>query len=292
VLTEANARGELEAAAAAIGDYPGGFEGRGIVIPAGGLRYFACAWVSLNMLRHVGCALPVELWHLGPGEMTEQMRRLVEPLGAVCVDALEVRRRRPCRILNGWELKPYALLHSRFREAILLDADNFPLVDPSFLFDTPEYLECGAVFWPDRGRMNPAADIWRLTGVAYRDEPEFETGQVVLDKARCWRPLSLTMWMNAHSDFWYRHVYGDKETFHLAWRKLGAGYAMPARGLVELPCGVMCQHDFEGRRIFQHRSRAKWTVSRQNPRVPGFIGEELALAFLDRLRGQWSLGRG
>jgi ADP-heptose:LPS heptosyltransferase len=292
VLTEANARQEFEAAAEAIGEYPGGFEGRGIVIPAGGEKYFASAWVNLNMLRHVGCALPVELWHLGPGEMTEQMRRLVEPLGAACVDALEVRRRRPCRILNGWELKPYALLHSRFREAVLLDADNFPLVDPSFLFDEGEYVRCGAVFWPDRGRMGPEHNAWRLTGAPYRDEPEFETGQAVVDKRRCWRPLNLAMWMNAHSDFWYRHVYGDKETFHLAWRKLDAQYAMPARGLVELPAGVMCQHDFEGRRVFQHRSRAKWTVSRANPRVPGFIDEDLALSFLDRLRERWSDGRG
>lgn len=200
-----------------------------------------------------------------------------------------VYRKSWSRSLNGWELKPYAVQRSRFREVILLDADNFPLVDPSFLFDTPQYREHGAIFWPDRGRMEASRDIWRLTGVGYRDEPEFETGQVVLDKRRCWRPLALTMWMNEHSDFWYRRMYGDKETFHLAWRKLGVECAMPEKGVVELP-GVMCQHDFAGRRIFQHRGEAKWTLDGPNPRVPGFLSEDLALEFLDELRHRWSGG--
>jgi hypothetical protein len=74
------------------------------------------------------------------------------------------------------------------------------------------------------------------------------------------------------------------------WRKQ-RGVRDAERGVAELP-GVICQHDFEGSRIFQHRGRAKWTVSRKNPRVPGFIGEEWAISFLDRLRGRWGGGRG
>ena len=49
----------------------------------------------------------------------------------------------------------------------------------------------------------------------------------------------------------------------------------------------MCQHDFGGRRIFQNHGGAKWTAARENLRVPGFVGEDLALSFLDRLRGRW-----
>jgi hypothetical protein len=51
----------------------------------------------------------------------------------------------------------------------------------------------------------------------------------------------------------------------------------------------MCQHDLEGRWILQHRGRAKWTVSGANRRVPGFVGEDQAFSFLDRLRGQWGV---
>jgi putative intracellular protease/amidase len=43
----------------------------GVVIPGGGAKYFPSAWVCVHMLRHLGCTLPVELWHLGPREVTE-----------------------------------------------------------------------------------------------------------------------------------------------------------------------------------------------------------------------------
>src|SRR3954451_9345490 len=94
--------------------YPEGrYAGRGIVMAAGGPRHFTNAWVTLNVLRRVlGCTLPVQLWYLGPGEMSEQMLDLLRPLDVECVDALEVRQRHPVRRLGGWELKPYAIIHS------------------------------------------------------------------------------------------------------------------------------------------------------------------------------------
>ena len=41
-----------------------------------------------------------------------------------------------------------------------------------------------AIFWPDFGRLGPERPIWQICEVPYRDEPEFETGQVVVDKRR------------------------------------------------------------------------------------------------------------
>jgi hypothetical protein len=285
-LTAENAPERMSQAALSIPEYPGGFAGRGIVIPSGGPKYFPCAWVNINMLRDLGCHLPIELWHLGSREMTDETRRLVEPLGVRCVDALEVRKTHPVRTLGGWELKPYAMLHTAFREVLLLDADNVPVRDPTYLFDDPNYVAHGAVFWPDYGRLARDRAIWDLTGVAYRDEPEFESGQIFVDKSRCWAPLSLTMWMNEHSDFWYRHIHGDKDTFHLAWRKLGFEYAMPCLPIHSLP-GVMCQHDFQGRRLFQHRNFAKWTLTGENPRINDFWLEDCCLSFLTDLRARW-----
>jgi len=262
------------------------WQGRGIVICGGGARYFLCAWVCINMLRKQGCHLPVELWHLNDAEMNDTMRTLVEPLGVTCINAQEVRKLHAARILNGWEIKAFALLHSAFREVLLLDADNVPVVDPAFLFETRQFTETGAIFWPDFSRLEPSRSIWGLAGVTYRDEPEFESGQIVLDKARCFRPLSLAMWFNEYSDFWYRHIHGDKETFHIAWRRLDAPYAMPERGIDALPC-TMCQHDFNGRRIFQHRNMAKWSL-RGNPRIPGFSQEPECLSFIEQLAPYWT----
>src|SRR5258706_2693306 len=285
MLTTTTAKQELERTTAAKHSTYSG-SGRGIVICGGGIRYFTCAWVCINRLRALHCHLPIELWFLGASEMDRQMQSLVEPLGVRCIDALEISRRHPARILNGWELKPYSIVHCDFREVLLLDADNVPVVDPTFLFDTSEYLEHRAIFWPDYGRLGAERSIWHLTGVTYRDEPEFETGQIVIDKEACWRPLKLTMWMNEHSDFWYHHIHGDKETFHMCWRKLHANYAMPQREIESLD-GTMCQHDFSGRRIFQHRNGAKWIVDGENRSIDGFIHERQCLEHLAELRRLW-----
>ncbi len=286
-INEANARECLENAAASISSYGGDYRDRGIVIPAGGTKYFPCAWVCIRMLRHVGCDLPIELWHLGPHEMTDRMRELVEPFDVTCIDALGVDRNADGQTLGGWELKPFAIINSRFKEVMLLDADNVPVKDPTFLFDTPEYDMYGAIFWPDYGKLGPERAIWRLTGVPFTLEPEFETGQIVVNKERCWDALQLTMWMNRHSEFWYQHIHGDKDTFHLAWRKLGLNYAMPTRGIFPLEYVVMCQHDFNHHRLFQHRNLCKWTLDDTNPVIPHFEHEEQCLSFLEELRSVW-----
>ena len=140
--------------------------------------------------------------------------------------------------------------------------------------------------------------------MGYRDEPEFESGQIVVHKERCWKPLALAMWMNENSDFWYQHIHGDKDTFHLAWRKLGVEYAMPSHPIHPLYIegrldGVMCQHDFGGRRIFQHRNFGKWTMNGECGNgvgflrytsdliVPEFTHERECFACLNRLRAAW-----
>jgi ADP-heptose:LPS heptosyltransferase len=265
--------------------YPDRFEGRGIVICGGGPKYMPNLWVCINMLRRLGCRSDVQVWHLGWREMDGRMKALLARLGVECVDAFKVRKMFPARTLHGWAVKPYAMLHSRFREVLLLDADNVPVVNPEFLFDAPEYKSTGAVFWPDVPipRTGKATAIWRSCGLRQPDEPEFETGQLLLDKERCWAALSLTMWFNENSDFYYRHLHGDKETFHLAFRKLKQPYFLVNTPVRELE-GTFCQHDFDRRRIFQHRTGAKWELNGRNRRIRGLWFENECRADLARLR--------
>ncbi len=287
-ITPLNAPAKTEEFVAAIPRYPARrFSGRGIVICGGGLRYFPCAWVNIRILRKLGCTLPIELWHLGRHEMDRRMEALLAPFDVRCVNAREVMNRYPMRNPNGWELKAYAMLHCGFREVLSLDADNVALTDPSFLFEEPEYRRTGAIFWPDYGRLAPQRRIWRLSGIAYRDEPEFESGQMVVNKEMCWRAVNLAWWYNDHSEFFYRYVHGDKETFHLAWRKLAQPYGMPPFPIHSLE-GTMCQHDFNGRRIFQHRNTPKWLFFGQNQRLKDFLLESECLEFLEELKAEWN----
>lgn len=265
------------------------FAGRGIVICGGGRKYFTCAWVLINMLRERGCTLPIELWHLGPLEMNDAMRALVAPLDVACIDAYEVRRQYPARRLNGWELKPYAILHSRFREVLFLDADNVPVRNPEFLFEAKEYERTGAIFWPDFGTMEAKNPIWSLAEVQYRFEPGFESGQIVVDKSRCWVELLLTMHYNEYSEVYYPHLGGDKDTFHIAWRRTAREYALIPHHVHALADVVMNQHDFDGELLFHHRNNAKWTLELDaNPRIPGFHDEDRCLALLEELVRRWN----
>jgi ADP-heptose:LPS heptosyltransferase len=270
---------------------PDRFEGRGIVICGGGAKYFPSAWVCLNMLRRLGCRLPIQLWHLGRKELNAPMKRLVTPLNVECVDAGNMRRVYPVRILGGWQLKVYALLHSRFREVLFLDADNVPVLNPEFLFETPQFQATGAVFWPDfPGIDERTGKIWRSCGLRRPHEPEFESGQIVVDKVRCWKALCLALWFNENSDFYYRHVHGDKETFHLAFRRLKQPYALIPTPMHRLD-GTMCQHDFGGKRIFQHRHLHKWKLFHPNKTVPGFRFEKECRAYLAQLRRHVARGK-
>ncbi len=288
-MTVCDKRQEIATARGAIGPYPEGrFAGRGIIICAGGPLYFTCAYVLVRMLReHLDCTLPIEIWYRGPGEMGPPMRAIMEDLGVTLVDAHDVRKTHPMSNLGGWELKPYALVHSAFEEVMLIDADNVPVRDPAFLFDEPEYVRTGALFWPDIVRMARDMPILEITGLEWRNEPSFESGQIVLDKRRVWAPLQLALHFNAQSDFYYQYVYGDKDTFYLAWRLCEAPFGMTPHPTKRLPC-VLCQHDFAGELLFQHRNRVKWVLRGENPRIEGFRYHNECVYFIECLAVQWA----
>jgi hypothetical protein len=135
-------------------------------------------------------------------------------------------------------------------------------------------------------RTAPDSPRWDVLGVPYRDEPEFESGQMVIDKQRCWRALSLCNWYNERSHFFYRILYGDKDTFRFAWRRLGRPFAMPTTPARLIPL-TFCQHDFDGERLFQHRVQEKWSLA-GNSNVPGFIDEAECLEHVAELRRRWN----
>jgi len=281
-LTPATAQASMEAFIADLPRCPDDLEGTGIVIAAGGQRDVTPRFAAYVWGREHGCALPVELWHLGPEELPEALRGLFAGIGVECIDAHTRLDRHPARSVRGWAIKPYAILASRFRHVLLLDADNVPVRDPSDLFQSAGYQQTGAIFWPDRPEgvgitgslLRPNHPVWRLTGLRHRGDPSFETGQLCVDKARCWRELRLALWMNEHADFWYRYLYGDKDTFQIAWRKLGTACAMPAPRPAMLEDKVFCQSDFDGRLLFQHRFGDKWRLDGSNRAIPGFLHED------------------
>ena len=260
------------------------FEGRGIVVCAGGARMFLNAYVLLRILREtLRSALPIQLWHLGPQELSTVMRALIDDLDVEPVDAFAVRAKHPAAVADGWQLKPYAVLHSRFEEVLLLDADQVPVRDPAELFDWPQYKEAGALFWPDIIDLVPDNPVWQLCGLEPRHCPSLESGQVLIEKQRYWRALNLVVFLNEHADTLYQLVYGDKDTFLVGGLLANATFSVvPYRPFIDNRCLV--QRDFAGAPLFQHRTGSKWTYAQSQIEIPNFVHEKDCLRILSDLR--------
>lgn len=263
------------------------FEGKGLVVCAGGAQLFTNAFVLLRVLRKtLGFSLPIEVWHLG-AEMSGHMARILEREGATVIDARAVLAEFPSPIVDGWQLKIYAILHSAFREVLLLDADQVPARDPAEVFDWPEYRAEGAVFWPDVFDISETNPLWRACGLQPTRRPALESGQVLVDKARHWGALQAVLHLNEQAGYFYDFVYGDKDTFLAGWLAAGHRYALvPHLPIADLRC--FFQRDFAGEVLFQHRTNAKWRYRGEQYAITGFRHEAACQAAIGALRQVWN----
>jgi alpha 1,2-mannosyltransferase len=261
---------------------PNTLEGRGIVMCAGGEKYLPSAWISVNQLRNLGCILQIEMWHFS-GEIVDPWPRFFEQLGVCLVDASKRLSQQAMMPAGGWELKCFAIVFSAFHEVLLLDADNLAVEDPTHLFNEPAYLTEGAVFWEDSHSMIKDERIWEICRIARRNEREFESGQLLVDKRRCWQELMLALYMNEHSRFFYRYLYGDKDTFRFAWHKRNRTFAIPSAAVQNPLTGSMFQPGLHGHRLFQHRTWYKWELG-ENRREPDFWFDSECRRWIEELR--------
>ena len=264
------------------------FAGRGIVICAGGQRYFTCAWVLIWLLRRVHhTELPIQVWHLGRNEMSDAMRLLLEEEDVEVVNAEAVLHAYPATVAGGWPLKPYAIAQSRFREVIFLDADMVPLVDPAAIFEWNLYRRSGLLLWPDVIDLRSGNPIWSKLGLEPRHCVSVDSGVIAVDKARCWPLLDIAILLNEAWRESYQYLHGDKDTFLLAALLTGASEPV----LTHRPFSVdgdLIQRDPEGDPFLQHRTGSKWRLYGSNQPV---IAAELTAhceQALAELRRRWT----
>ncbi len=278
---------------ASLGPYEDRFEGRGVVTACGTKDcYYIGAYVLIRMLRHLGCGLPVEVWKFD-WERDEKWDSIFDAMEGVRVRYYDRKIAEVDR--KGWSLKPFAILESSFREVMFLDSDVVPAKNPTFMFDWVKYRESGACFWADvcrtHAKAKPTSKImskdafWHLADMPEIDEPEFESGQLLVDKEKCWRELNLTCQYNSHADWYYKLFLGDKETFHLAWRRLRSEFGF-VKGVKheQVPDGKwFYQPDPDGELLFQHRSGNKLEFS-DNIMYPEFVNQVEMVEFIEDLR--------
>ena len=148
--------------------------------------------------------------------------------------------------LRGFQMKAFAVLHSSFEQVLWLDSDAVPARNLTTLFDNSLYQRHGSLFWQDWS-LDPhwlTAEWMAVYGMQMRaGEREVEAGQFVLCKRRAWLPLQLAVYMNRHFEHFYRRLYGDKDTWRLAFKMAGVDM-----GLVPLAADVVGADDPSGRR--------------------------------------------
>ncbi len=264
------------------------FCGRDIVTCAGGQRYFTCAWVLLYVLRRVHqSTLPIQLWHLGRAEMSDEMRLILEKEDVEVIDAETVIHQYPAKIGGGWPLKPFAIAQSRFREVLFLDADTVPLVAPETIFDWDIYRNAGLLFWPDVVDLRDTNPIWNRLGLEPRNCTSVDSSILAIDKERAWTPLNVAMLLNEHWHETYKFVHGDKDTFLLSALLSGSNHTLlPYRPFSH--DFDLIQRDANGDAFVHHRTRSKWNLF--GPNVP-LIDDELNAhceEALAELRHRWS----
>lgn len=247
---------------------------RGIVYVVYG-KVLLSAYVSIRSLRDLGCTLPIEMWYRASETNTNHklLKLLVAEYG---VYLREIRDKRATRFYT----KLHAIFYSAFDSVLLLDADNFAVRDPTYLFDSSEFVHTGAIFWPDfwhpsNSIFNIHKDsfVWQVFGLDFVDSFEQESGQILINRRKHQDALNVLMYYGfslprVHDDM--HLVWGDKDLFRFAWMKAEADFFMisgpPGSAGTKHPdydvfCGLtIVQRDPKGEVIFLHRNTEKLTA--------------------------------
>ena len=214
-----------------------------------GQRDLVLAVQNIRTLRNVlGSTLPIEIFYAGERDFPSDKRKQLEDLD-LNVQILNILDFYDDTVVgiedslaeNGWVMKPFAMLASRFQKAILVDADTIFLQRPDAYFDNDAHLkETGTLFYHDRAvkgkytgwidtlkwvkkilkDRNPSAMLKESIFWTAKLEHQQESGLVFMDKGKpgVFTSLMFAAWMNTKAVRAYvsRHIFGDKETFWLA----------------------------------------------------------------------------
>lgn len=213
------------------------FSGQGIVICAGGLERLTQAYVNIRVIRDtLHSKLPIEVYYAGDIELTPAIAQYMHAHldNVKFIDIYSIPDIPANISMNGYQIKPVAIFFSSFEEVLMLDADNIPAIAPELFFSFEKYKQYGAVFWPEwcnqQTGMREAFDVFGLPQPQHwypysdptaraawfhcviKEKPsEMESGQVLLNKRRVWRGLSLTVFINVHHRFFLSATTGPRQ---------------------------------------------------------------------------------
>ena len=216
---------------------------RGIVMSAGRGTSLVNAFVTISVLRSVGCTLPIALFHFGDEELNDNTKWFLKrELTDVYFHNLKNNslpewhsnlESHLGRRELGYMIKVAAIYNAPFRNVLFMDSDAIPLQNPSKLFQSKTYKKHGNLFfndfWQDPvdlwRRLNISEDPWHGIGpdisqISSLDREKVpyqsESGLIMINIEKYWKALEWLMFLNTQ-DAVYRFVLGDKDTYRLSF---------------------------------------------------------------------------
>jgi len=221
---------------------------KGIAMTIGNQRHVDNAYTTLATLREEHkSTMPVTIFHWGDEVTAEVMKAFETKFGAKFVDlkaqefALPHKCAEKTSAPSGFSIKAQAVYHaqSQFEHMLWLDVDNTLLVAPETLFESEEYKTFGSTFWPDFMQGWVQDEIYEILTEGKHTPAQVadtESGQFLLNTCQHQDVLEYMQALNENPDVTYDRMYGDKDTYRLAFALAGKldkfhqVAAMPAAG--------------------------------------------------------------
>ena len=212
----------------------------GLVICAGEQNLMFAIHLIRSLRNVLNSTLAIQIAYAGDDDLSFHDRRVLTDLGPniETLNLLDYFDNGMSGLVGGaWAMKPFAMLASRFKKVIVLDADAVFLRAPDGLFDEePGLRETGTLFWHDRewkvGKQERHAWVHKImegrepspmlsqslfwTHNAYH---EMDSGVVCMDKERpnVFMSLLFATWMNTdqvRKEVTYKHTHGELSALH------------------------------------------------------------------------------
>lgn len=208
---------------------------KGVIICAGDSHFFSAILCVENLLKY-NKNIQIEWYYCGSELLSFQKSFILNKYAnnIRLIDCMTILpswfpHKIEVKNIKGYMIKPFAIMMSQFREILLLDADITPLMNVEELFDNPDYIKYGNVFWADmtfstpevNKRMLPfGTNIYEYFGIKSPYDYGYElseSGQILINREKCWYQICMSYYLNYCSDVYYKLFFGDKDLYFLAF---------------------------------------------------------------------------
>ncbi|CCF59061.1 hypothetical protein KAFR_0G00280 [Kazachstania africana CBS 2517] len=153
------------------------------ILTVGGGRYSVLLFTMIQKLRETGTTLPVEVLIPPQDEGDDEFCNVILPqFNAKCIyfkDYLPPNLLDKL-VLKSYQIKALGLLMTSFNQILFLDADNYPMKNLNYIFETESFQKYGLITWPDIWRRYTPPAYYNIADIDFNLEKRvrFETDDI------------------------------------------------------------------------------------------------------------------